>query len=290
MSLKETALFIAGLMILGGFAVAQTADIDLEKEAVIAAAMDYIEGAHEGNAARTERSVHTELCKVSIRKIPQTGKDVLYKAGFSRLAELVRANQVPLAPEERNIKITVFSVREGLACALATSSAFYDYLQLAKIDGTWKLINVLWRFNPSHPNGKIQGDPPDPALEEAAIKRAALDYIDGSFSGDAERMARAVHPELNKVMPATLPQTNTTMLNYMSAAMLVEGTRAKMGLVDEDKRGIQFKLLDRQHDIAMAEVLSSQYYDYLHLAKLNGEWKIVNVLWKMNPAAARPNR
>ncbi len=288
--MKKTALVMTGLMILGGFAISQTPEMDLEKEAVIAAAMDYIEGAHEGNAARTERSVHTELCKVSVRKIPQTGKDVLYKAGFSRLAELVRANQVPLAPEERDIKITVFTVREGLACVLATSAAFYDYLQLAKIDGTWKLINVLWRYNPSHPNGKIQGDPPDPAAEEAAIQRAALDYIDGSFSGDPERMARAVHPELNKVLPSTLPQTNTTMLNYTSASLLVEGTRAKMGLVDEDKRDIRFKLLDRQHDIAMAEVLSSRYYDYLQLAKLNGEWKIVNVLWKMNPGAARPNR
>jgi hypothetical protein len=288
--MKKTALLMAGLMILGGFAFSQTSEMDLEKEAVIAAAMDYIEGAHEGNAARTERSVHTELCKVSVRKIPQTGRDVLYKAGFSRLAELVRANQVPLVPEERNIKITVFTVREGLACALATSSVFYDYLQLAKIDGTWKLVNVLWRNNPSHPRGKVPGDPPDPVKEEAAIKQAALDYIDGSFSGDAERMARAVHPELNKVIPATLSQTNTTMLNYTSAAMLVEGTRAKMGLVDEDKRNIQFKLLDLQNEIAMAEVISSMYYDYLQLAKLNGEWKIVNVLWKMNPEASSPNR
>lgn len=283
--MKRTTLLLAGLMILGGFAFSQTSEMDLEKEAVIAAAMDYIEGAHEGNAARTERSVHTELCKVSVRNIPQTGGDVLYKAGFSRLAELVRANQVPLAPEERNIKITVFTVREGLACARAVSSLFYDYLMLAKIDGTWKIINILWRYNPSHPRGQIQGDPADPAEEEAAIKKTALDYIDGSFSGDAERMARAVHPELNKVMPATLSQTNTTMLNYTSAAMLVEGTRAKMGLVDEDKRDIRFKLLDLQNEIAMAEVLSSRYYDYLQLAKLNGEWKIVNVLWKMNPAA-----
>jgi hypothetical protein len=288
--MKKTALVMTGLMILGGFAISQTAEMEREKEAVKAAALDYIEGAHEGNADRTARSVHTELCKVSVRKIPQTGREVLYKAGFSRLAELVRANSVPLPPEKRNIEITVFAVREGLACARATSSMFYDYLMLAKIDGTWKLVNVLWRYNPSHPNGKVQGDPADPAAEEAAIKRTALDYIDGSFSGDAERMARAVHPELNKIIPATLSQTNTTMLNYTSAALLVEGTRAKMGLVDEDKRDIQFKLLDLQNEIAMAEVLSSRYYDYLQLAKLNGEWKIVNVLWKMNPGAARPSR
>jgi len=288
--MKKTVLVLAGLMILGGFARPQATEMEREMAAVKAAALDYIEGAHEGNADRIARSVHTELCKVTVRKLPQTGKEILYKAGFSRLAELVRANQVPLPPEKRNIDITVFAVREGLACARAVSSSFYDYLQLAKIDGTWKLINVLWRYNPSHPNGKVQGEPPDPDKEKAAIKQAALDYLEGSFSGDAERMAKAVHPELNKVFPATLPQTNTTMLNYTSAGSLIEGTRAKLGLVDEDKRNIQFKILDLQNEIAMAEVLSSMYYDYLQLAKLNGEWKIVNVLWKMNPDAPRPKR
>jgi hypothetical protein len=288
--MKKTALALAGLMILGGSAISQTTEMEKEMAAVKAAALDYIEGAHEGNADRIARSVHTELCKVSVRNLPQTGKEFLNKAGFSRLAELVRANQVPLPPEKRNIEITVFAVREGLACARAVSSSFYDYLQLAKIDGTWKLINVLWRYNPSHPNGKVQGEPPDPDEEKAAIKQAALDYLEGFFSGDAERMAKAVHPELNKILPVTLPQTNTTMLNYASASSLVEAARAKVGLVDEDKRNIQFKILDVQNEIAMAEVLSSMYYDYLQLAKLNGEWKIVNVLWKMNPDAPRPKR
>ncbi len=288
--MKRGIFIIAGLVILGGIVTSQTTEMERELEAVTAAALDYMEGAHEGNADRIARSVHTELCKVSIRRIPQTGREALNRAGYSRLAELIRADAVPLPPEERNIKITVFVVREGLACALATSSVFYDYQHLAKIDGTWKLINVLWRYHPSHPNGKPQGDPPDPDEEKAAIKQAAMDYIEGSFSGDADRMAKAVHPALNKVIPYTLPQTKTTMLNYTGAELLVEGTRAKMGLVDEDKRNIRFKILDHQQDIAMVEVLSSMYYDYLQLARINGAWKIVNVLWKMNPDAPRAKR
>ena len=288
--MKQTALFMAGLMILAGFAVSQTTELEREREAIKAAALDYMDGAHEGNADRIARSVHSELSKASVRKLPQTGKDVLYKAGFSRLAELVRANAVPLAPEDRHIEITILAVREGLACVKAVSSLFYDYLQLAKIDGTWKLINVLWRYNPSHPNGKVPGEPPDIDEDKAAIKQTAMNYIEGSFSGDAERMAAAVHPELNKVIPVTLPQTKTTMLNYSPAGLLIEGTRAKLGLVDEDKRNIQFKVLDLQNEISMVEVLSSMYYDYLQLAKLNGQWKIVNVLWKMNPDAPRPKR
>ncbi len=32
------------------------------------------------------------------------------------------------------------------------------------------------------------------------------------------------------------------------------------------------------------------FYDYIQLAKINGEWKIVNVLWVMNPNAPKPER
>lgn len=34
--------------------------------------------------------------------------------------------------------------------------------------------------------------------DRAAIRQAALDYIEGWYAGDAERMTRAVHPELAK--------------------------------------------------------------------------------------------
>ena len=34
--------------------------------------------------------------------------------------------------------------------------------------------------------------------DEAAIKATALDYLEGWYSGDAERMERALHPDLAK--------------------------------------------------------------------------------------------
>ena len=75
--MKKGVLIITGLLILGGITSSQTTEMENEIEAVKAAALDYMEGAHEGNADRIARSVHTELSKISIRRIPQTGKDVL---------------------------------------------------------------------------------------------------------------------------------------------------------------------------------------------------------------------
>ena len=44
---------------------------------------------------------------------------------------------------------------------------------------------------------------------------------------------------------------------------------------------------DAAEDLAIVKVLSSRYYDFLQMAKIGGKWKIVNVLWVMNPAAVR---
>ena len=56
----------------------------------------------------------------------------------------------------------------------------------------------------------------------------------------------------------------------------------KMGLVKEEDRNIKITVFDVMKDIAVVEVISSQYVDYLQLGKVNGQWKIINVLWQMN--------
>jgi len=255
-----------------------------EENAIERAALDYIDGAHAGDAERMERAVHPELNKVVVEKIPQTGKSYLRKAGATRLVQVVGAKSVVLAEEKRDIQVKILDVLEGLAMVKATSAMFWDYLQLAKVDGEWKIINVLWTRNPKDAAKKILPE------ERDAIERAALDYIEGAFSGDAERMERALHPELNKVIPVKVRWTGKTMLNRMGATMLIEGTRSKMGLLPEEKRKISVTVLDIMEDIAMVKVLSAVYYDFLQLAKIEGEWKIINVLWVMNPDAPPPSK
>lgn len=43
------------------------------------------------------------------------------------------------------------------------------------------------------------------------------------------------------------------------------------------------KILDVFGDIASVRVDAADWIDYRHLARWNGEWKIVNVLWDMRP-------
>jgi hypothetical protein len=265
-------------------------DPGIEQAAIKAAALDYIDGALDGDQARIERAVHQELTKVSVRTFPQTGKQYLRKIGYSTMVELVRADAIHADPADRNIEVTIYSMREDLAAVKTTSKRFYDYLLMAKINDQWKLINVLWQANPDwkeNPNRARQDDKPaaDPAADKASIEQTCLNYIEGYFSGDADRMQGALHPELTKVRPQTLKQTGKIMLDKVGTELLVEATRTKMGVMDEADWKIDYKLLDYREDLAMVEIVSSMFIDYIQLARFNGEWKIINVLWAMNPDA-----
>ncbi len=283
--MKKIAIVIAVILFLIMFLTARASAQDADaRTALTQAALDYMEGAHSGDAVRVARAVHPEMHKVAVESIPATGKSYLRQAGASRLIQLVAADAVPLAAEKRNIEVKILDELQGLAVVRVTSAVFWDYLQLADIDGEWKIINVLWTRNPQ------EGKAKDMSGEADAIQSAALDYIEGAYSGNAERMERALHPELHKVIPVRMPQTGKTRLDIMGAGMLIEGTRANMGLLPEEKRRIEVKILDSAEELAVVKVLSARYYDFLQLAKVEGQWKIINVLWVMNPDAQPPSK
>lgn len=118
--------------------------------------------------------------------------------------------------------------------------------------------------------------------EKAAVKQAALDYIEGWYEGNAERMERALHSDLTKKGVQVLPQTGRTLLNYASASNMVEYTRAGLGKNPKKKQKIEVTILDVFKNMACVKIVSPDFVDYLQIAKYNGEWKIVNVLWEMN--------
>src|SRR5215813_5177879 len=64
-----------------------------------------------------------------------------------------------------------------------------------------------------------------PTDENAAITKTALNYIEGWYEGNAERMESALHPELAKRMIYTDPKTGRSQFNHMGALALVQGTR-----------------------------------------------------------------
>jgi hypothetical protein len=130
----------------------------------------------------------------------------------------------------------------------------------------------------------LTAGPPDrltaqTAADSAAIKATALDYIDGYYTGDAARMERALHPDLAKRIVNTNPQ-GQSRLGQMSAMTLVQGTRAGGGKNETNKRE-DVRILDIFQNTASVRIDAGTWVDYLHVAKWNGRWVIVNVLWEL---------
>lgn len=118
----------------------------------------------------------------------------------------------------------------------------------------------------------------------AAIKQAALDYIEGWYEGNAERMERALSPDLAKRIVRTDPKSGRSRLEQMSAMGLVQGVRAGYGKnTPKEKQQKDVTILDVYENAASVKVVASDWIDYLHLAKFNGRWVIVNVLWELKP-------
>jgi hypothetical protein len=57
--------------------------------------------------------------------------------------------------------------------------------------------------------------------------------------------------------------------------------------VPPKRRGIAVEVLEVSGDIAVARASSSEYLEYLSLAKCNGQWAIVNILWRFQTTGAR---
>ena len=121
------------------------------------------------------------------------------------------------------------------------------------------------------------------AADSAAIRETALNYIEGWYEGNAARMERALHPELQKRIVQT-DQTGKSFLGNMGASYLVMNTRRGGGKnTPKDQQQKEVIILDIYQNAASVRVTAGAWIDYLHVAKWNGEWKIVNVLWELKP-------
>lgn len=120
------------------------------------------------------------------------------------------------------------------------------------------------------------------ASDSAAIRATALDYVEGWYTGDVARMTRAVHPELVKRIVRT--DSLGSMLDNMGATRLIAGVAHGFG--KETPAARQQKdvaILDIFGNAASVRATMSDWIDYMQMARFNGRWVIINVLWEMKP-------
>lgn len=252
-----------------------------DEDAVYAAVLDYVEGLYEVAPERIERSVHPELAKRGFVRRQDSDPYVERKLTQPQLVDIAKTynkdgNLSADAPKE----ITIYEVLDQTASVKLVGEWGLDYMQLAKYDGQWKIVNVMWQqFPPAGSQMKA---------DEDAVRAAVLDYVEGVYDVAPERIERSVHPEMAKRGFARRQDSDPYTELKMTQPQLVELAKnynkdGKRVPADAPKEVIIYEVLNQTASI---KLIASWGIDYMHLAKYDGQWKIVNVMWQRHPPEA----
>jgi hypothetical protein len=247
------------------------------------AVLDYAEGFYSGDVARMERALYPDINKVKPVKVSQTGNSALIYSTYSGLLEATRSGAGILEEGKRHISIDVLNINENMANAKLVSAKFNDYVQLVKIDNRWKIINALWTDGLDTPD-KTKNFKPE--QEKPAVKKTAEDYIHGIFTSDTKRLESVVHPEFNKVTFTKAKDSENIIFRKQKYSTLIENSFAKLVIVDEPMWMIEVKVVDVMDGLAVAEIFTGFYYEYVQMFKVGEQWKIVNSIVVDNPQSS----
>jgi hypothetical protein len=124
-----------------------------DREAVRQAALDYVEGIYTVDPSRIERSVHPKLAKLGFYRPPA---EDAYRPGstmtFERLVEIAKNyNKEGKLPKDAPKEVTILDMLDQTATVKLVAEWGVDYMHLAKFDGKWMIVNVLWQSPPKKP-------------------------------------------------------------------------------------------------------------------------------------------
>ena len=113
--------------------------------------------------------------------------------------------------------------------------------------------------------------------ENRAITAVAQNYMDAYYTADPALMQRSLHPDFHK---RTLRTVNGQMqITEDEVQSMVEGVGLRTGKdIPPNERVRSIQVLDVYRDVASVKVVTGRWIDYMHLSKLNGEWRVLDVV------------
>jgi len=117
------------------------------------------------------------------------------------------------------------------------------------------------------------------ASDDEAVRAAALEYAEGWYAADAERLAHVLHPEALKRRVVKDVVTGEERVNVLRTEDLIRGAREGVGKEPGGPVRLRVAVLDQHGDMAVARVVSMLYVDYLQLVRWNDRWVVLSVVW-----------
>ena len=119
------------------------------------------------------------------------------------------------------------------------------------------------------------------------IKETVLNYLEGLETNNPARVEKAMHPDLAKRTIEKNKEGKEYPSN-MTAATLVGYTKGfdftlfyKKGVNPKETLKVDVTIYDIANGIASVKGVTNkfEFIDYIQLGNIDGEWKIVNILW-----------
>lgn len=117
--------------------------------------------------------------------------------------------------------------------------------------------------------------------DQQQVELKIRDYIEGYYQGNAERVRGALYKDLAKRV-VVKRKDGTEIIHQGSAEKMIELTAAQDGpkSYPRGKQRLAIQIFEIDRNIATAKAIAQDWVDYIHLCKVEGNWTIVNVVWR----------
>lgn len=143
-NMNRLALGLSVLLFFGLSLNAQNQQTSGDDASVVRSTVtNYIEAYYTGDAARMEQTLHPHYLKHKIH-----GNIPVREQTRAELVQSTRSGQgTHLTQAERTEQVTVLDVAGNIASAKLVTPGWTDYMTLTRIDGEWKILSVVQRFD-----------------------------------------------------------------------------------------------------------------------------------------------
>jgi len=122
------------------------------------------------------------------------------------------------------------------------------------------------------------------SADELAVRECAMNYLEGWYSADTAMMARALSKDLDKKGFLAHPQTGELVVAPASYDQMIQWVGQKPDQLAQDPDiKMEVHVIEVGEYIAMAKTITPDFIDYLHLVKMDGQWKIFQAVWERPP-------
>ncbi len=118
---------------------------------------------------------------------------------------------------------------------------------------------------------------------------ACREMIEGWYGGNASKLDELLYPTFAKqgVIERPAPEKTATLL--MNKEEFIKAVASGSGKLPENQWDITVETMDLSELLATVKVTSAHLVDVCQLGKVDGEWKIFNVIWTIRKKPAQGN-